>query len=76
MRSTGKGEVRGRLVCFRIMEQARLLYYILRCYVFLCACGNGNLLLQCAIQESLTLDTPETSAVLNALQIFSDKNKL
>lgn len=45
-----------------------------RCYVFLCACGNGKLLLQCAIQEAQALNTPDTLAVLTVLQTFSAKH--
>jgi len=48
-------------------------FHLYRCYVFLCACGNGKLLLQCAAQEAKCLPSPETLSVLKALQIYTDK---
>ena len=44
-----------------------------RCYAFLCVCGNGKLLLQCASQEAQSLPSPEALGVLEALHVFSDR---
>ena len=52
-----------------------LLHVFYRCYVFLCACGNGKLLLQCALLEAQTLNAPETLAVLSALKTFAEKHQ-
>lgn len=59
----------------RLLRQAESNYHALyRCFVFLCSCGNGKLLLQCALLEAQTLNTPETLAVLSTLQTFADEH--
>ena len=46
-----------------------------RCYVFLCVCGNGDVLLSCAMEEART-NTSEFSSlsVLQALQLYVNRN--
>ena len=46
-----------------------------RSYLFLCACGNGKLLVECAMNEANSLtDSSSTLAVLKVLQEYTRRN--
>ena len=46
-----------------------------RSYLFLCACGNGKLLVECAMNEANSLtDSSPTLAVLQVLQEYTRRN--
>ena len=46
-----------------------------RSYLFLCACGNGKLLVECAMNEANSLtDSSSTLAVLQVLQEYTRRN--
>lgn len=48
---------------------------IYRSYLFLCVCGNGQLLIDCAINEANSLtDSSSSLAVLKVLQEYSKRN--
>ena len=61
-------------VCVYVRDRHSLSLLIGRCYLFLCSCGNGKLLLACAMQEAQSLPSAETLAVLKALQIYTTKS--
>ncbi|XP_065903069.1 protein Njmu-R1-like [Dysidea avara] len=60
----------------RLIQKAEADYYSLyKSYLFLCVCGNGQLLIDCAINEANSLtDSSSSLSVLKVLQEYTKRN--